>query len=61
MRAIFLGETVSIPPIHTLQKSQTQNHQYSQYLFELYQTIMKSSFYILLKSPHYPSTYLYPT
>lgn len=35
--------------IHILQKSWTKNHQYSQYSFELYQTVTNSSFYILLK------------
>ena len=38
------------PQLHILQKSQTRNksHQCSQ-CFELYQTVMKLSFYVLLK------------
>ena len=36
------------PQLHILQNSQTRNHQCSQ-CFELYQTVMKLSFYVLLK------------
>ena len=41
--------TVSIPPIHIIRKSQTKNHQNSQQFVELYQIVMRSLFYILLK------------